>query len=272
MKNQARDKPSFSVIIPTFNRPETIERAIASVLGQTFDSYEVIVVDDGSESDYLTPWSENGDDTIRVIRQRRNLGAGPARNVGMKRACGRYISFLDDDDELMPSFLADTYRCLEASGADVGVSWSESIEVKRSDQMFGGLDSKSFPTHFEDRTRLFEQFMSIGTGFGFTIKRSCLRQVGDFNPSLQTVEDTDLFLRILSAGFLPVVAPGAGVVLHDHGGPRLTGPEWREANARECRWLLEEYAAFLEGYPSLASQLRLHMRSVLVGNDDKAFG
>lgn len=92
-----------SVIVPTYNRRETIQAAIASVQRQTFTDWELIVVDDGS-TDGTADLIEGSDPRLVLIRQ-KNQGVNAARNTGMLRARGRYIAFLDSDDEWLPHHL-----------------------------------------------------------------------------------------------------------------------------------------------------------------------
>ncbi len=92
-----------SVIVPTYNRRETIRAAIASVQRQTFQDWELIVVDDGS-TDGTADLIEGSDPRLVVIRQ-ENQGVNGARNTAMLRARGRYIAFLDSDDEWLPHHL-----------------------------------------------------------------------------------------------------------------------------------------------------------------------
>jgi glycosyltransferase involved in cell wall biosynthesis len=92
-----------SVIVPTYNRRETIQAAIASVQRQTFADWELIVVDDGSTDD-TAALIEGSDPRLVLIRQ-KNQGVNGARNTGMLRARGQYIAFLDSDDEWLPHHL-----------------------------------------------------------------------------------------------------------------------------------------------------------------------
>lgn len=98
--------PAVSVILPTFNRGDVIGRAVASVQRQTFPDWELIIVDDGS-SDGTADRIQTGDGRIVVHRQ-DNAGVYVARNNGLERARGRWITFLDSDDEWAPHFLALT--------------------------------------------------------------------------------------------------------------------------------------------------------------------
>ncbi len=92
-----------SVIVPTYNRRETIQAAIASVQGQTFADWELIVVDDGSTDD-TAALIEGSDPRLVLVRQ-KNQGVNGARNTAMLRARGQYIAFLDSDDEWLPHHL-----------------------------------------------------------------------------------------------------------------------------------------------------------------------
>lgn len=95
-----------SVIIPNYNRTTTLQRAIRSVLVQTYNKFEVIVVDDCSPKDPQPYLNELKDDRIKLVRHAENLHGGAARNTGVKEASGQFIAFLDSDDEWLPDHLA----------------------------------------------------------------------------------------------------------------------------------------------------------------------
>ncbi|UCI29356.1 glycosyltransferase family 2 protein [Mesorhizobium sp. B4-1-4] len=104
--------PEVSIILPTYNRADTIMRAVGSVLNQTFSDWELIVVDDGSTD--ATPRVDfTIDSRIRLIRQ-KNQGVAAARNTGLAAAKGRFIAFLDSDDEWLPHFLGLAISFLKA--------------------------------------------------------------------------------------------------------------------------------------------------------------
>lgn len=98
--------PLVSVIIPVFNRAQTVAGAIESCLVQTYAHIEVILVDDGSVDDIegaVHPFA--GTDKIRLVRHERNLGVSAARNTGVRDAKGMYVAFLDSDDAWLPTKL-----------------------------------------------------------------------------------------------------------------------------------------------------------------------
>lgn len=116
MSNSQRKKctslgASVSVVIPLFNKRDTIRRALKSILSQTFRDFEIIVVDDGSRDGSAEVVTEFGDSRI-VLHAQENSGPGVARNAGLARAQGEFITFLDADDEWDPAFLATALECL----------------------------------------------------------------------------------------------------------------------------------------------------------------
>ncbi|MBV8805856.1 MAG: glycosyltransferase family 2 protein [Sinobacteraceae bacterium] len=104
--------PKVSIILPTYNRADTILRAVRSVQAQTFEDWELIVVDDGSEDDTVALIAD-ADVRLTVIRQ-ENRGFTEARNTALRAARGEYCAFLDSDDEFMPHHLELCVAFLEA--------------------------------------------------------------------------------------------------------------------------------------------------------------
>ena len=106
-------RPRFSVIIPSFNRPKLLRRALRSVLDQSFSDFEIIVVDDGSDPPLDKLLGNLGDEgRVRYLRQ-ENLGPTEARKAGISAAKGLYVCCLDDDDEFLPHHLATLYESLK---------------------------------------------------------------------------------------------------------------------------------------------------------------
>jgi len=90
--------PVVSVVIPAFNRADVIGRSVDSVLAQTYQDFEIIVVDDGGSDNLARALGGVGDDRLRTVAHGQNRGAAAARNTGVAEARGRYIAFLDSDD------------------------------------------------------------------------------------------------------------------------------------------------------------------------------
>ena len=99
--------PLVSVIIPTRNRPQLVHRAIASVLAQTFQDFEIVVVVDGEDPATVVSLSSIGDARLRWFVCEESVGGAEARNVGVRMATSPWVALLDDDDEWLPSKLED---------------------------------------------------------------------------------------------------------------------------------------------------------------------
>lgn len=110
--------PLFSVIIPTFGRPEFVERAVRSIMHQSVRSLECLVVDDGQQAPLELPVDER----VHVVRQNVNRGTAAARNAGIAAARGQFVTFLDDDDQYTPDRLELARTALER--ADIAVCWN----------------------------------------------------------------------------------------------------------------------------------------------------
>ncbi|MCC5947028.1 MAG: glycosyltransferase family 2 protein [Nitriliruptoraceae bacterium] len=110
--------PMYSVIVPTFGRPEYLGEAIESVLAQTLGDFEVIVVDDASPGPVTLPVA---DPRVRLIRAEENGGPGAARNLGVQHALGQRLAFLDDDDLWLPRRLELARAGLER--ASLTICW-----------------------------------------------------------------------------------------------------------------------------------------------------
>ncbi len=113
--------PLVSVVIPAFNRERVIGKAIKSVLAQTFQDFEIIVVDDGSRDETAKNAIKFAccEPRVRVIRFETNQGAQAARNAGARAARGKWLSFLDSDDEWLPRSLEMRLRVAAAENAEV---------------------------------------------------------------------------------------------------------------------------------------------------------
>ena len=109
--------PVVSVIIPTRNRPTLVTRAVASALNQPGQSVEVVVVIDGPDSATVAALSVVAEPRLRVIELAERSGGARARNVGIEAARGKWVAFLDDDDEWLPHKLEKQLACAAQSPA-----------------------------------------------------------------------------------------------------------------------------------------------------------
>lgn len=132
----------ISVLMLTYNREDLVGRAIESILAQTCQDFEFIIVDNGStdRSGRIADEYAARDSRIRVIRRERgNIGAG--RNTGLDAAQGKYITFVDDDDYAEPEFLEYLHSLAKEHGADIAIcgSWREMDGVRQDKYVFDGV-------------------------------------------------------------------------------------------------------------------------------------
>ncbi len=127
------NNPKISVIIPTCNRPELLYQAVQSILNQSFQNFEIIVVDDGLEKRADKIIEKINDDRIVYIKHEKNKGASAARNTGIKKARGEYLILLDDDDTSFQKRLKIQNKFMDKN-SKIGVagSWAQIIEKTRS--------------------------------------------------------------------------------------------------------------------------------------------
>jgi GT2 family glycosyltransferase len=233
--------PTFSVVMPAYNAADTVADAISSVLAQTDGDFELIVVDDGSTDNTSREVGLfAGDPRVRYVHQ-ANAGLAATRNRALADARGRYASFLDSDDFMMPSYLATMRATLESAS-----------EVAFADCDFWILDDSSgaivtwplggiaLPREPHDLMRLVLRRNVLH--YGATVRMSVLREVGYFNPSLRACEDVELWLRILARGHAAVRAPGRLAVYRSRSGSLSTKATLMTRSLCEVyRLVAEEY-------------------------------
>lgn len=178
----------FSVIMPVFNRPQYLEKAIDSALKQTYRGFELIIVDDGSDDQETKLILENhrASPHIRVLSQ-ENKGPGAAINYGAPQAKGEYICRLDSDDLLFPQSLETVSTYIEKS-PNVDYFYSSRCTIDEGDRFVRTFNSIKF-----DRNKLLRR--NIAKHFICWKKQSFL-EVGGFDESICYGEDYDLALRM----------------------------------------------------------------------------
>jgi glycosyltransferase involved in cell wall biosynthesis len=196
--------PTFSVIIPVYNRSSFLEATLESVWRQTFTDYEVIVVDDGSTDDTPAYLSELGD-RVTVIRQ-ANAGPGVARNNGAANARGTYLAFLDSDDLWFPWTLQTV--------ADLIVQHDRPSLISANLVLFKDTTDLAAINHTETVAEFYRDYLFasdrdcfVGAGMTF-VRRDVFLEVGGFCAQQINLEDHDLILRLgTAAGFVRILQP-----------------------------------------------------------------
>jgi len=184
--------PKVSVIIPTYNRAEIVTEAIDSVLQQTYNNIEIIVVDDGSSDhtgEVLT--ARYGNKIIYLPQQHKGV---PARNAGISISSGNYIAFLDSDDLWMPDKLEKQVNLLETLPEKVGMIFC-GVYVQ---EISGSIVSTFYHPYMHKGNILKNLVLSEGMASPsrVLIRKMCIERVGLFNESLRRSSDTELWMRI----------------------------------------------------------------------------
>ena len=186
--------PRVSVVIPTYNRSRLLRETVESVLAQTYPNVETIVVIDGSTDDTAEMLAQYAGQ-VTVIRQ-ANQGVAAARNRGMRAASGEYVTFLDDDDLILPAKIARQVHAL-SSHPDAGVAH---CRYYFADEDGRYLQKKGLLPEGDILHRLLHtNFIWMGAPL---IRRRCLDRVGGFDEHIPgTTADWDLWLRIAQADY-----------------------------------------------------------------------
>lgn len=210
-------RPLVSVVLPTYDRPDMLMRALGSLMVQTYRPLEIVVVDDGSKQDIRAainePLTSSLEPTVRYVRK-ENDGVASARNVGRREARGELIAFLDDDDEWLPTAAETLAACLQASGADF--AYSPVIELET-----GSAEWVNLPVAAERPDDLAEEhFMLTNVRSGSTMfRRRVFETVGGYREDLRHNEDSD-FVQRAAVACRACYSPQPTAKIHNHPGSK----------------------------------------------------
>lgn len=181
-------EPFFSIIIPTYNRPVELKRAVESAIRQTFTNYEIIIVDNGTiefKNNYQS-------DKITVVKEERE-GGNYARNKGIQLAKGSFICFLDDDDEYLPNHLQSLFDLIQHNNSRIGLYKTYSrVEVLPG--IFQDQQDPLKPIDMNNLHYIITYPMYMNT---VCIHKDIFKK-HVFNPEVKVAQDYDLWIRILA--------------------------------------------------------------------------
>jgi glycosyltransferase involved in cell wall biosynthesis len=259
------ERPRLTVVIPTRNRPDLIEGAIDSALGQSLPDIEVVVVDDASTPAVALKLR----DSVRCVRLDHQSGHAAARNAGLAVADGRWVTFLDDDDRLLPHMAEASLNAIRNSTLPPPVAVISGIEAVGENGRV--LDRRIPPTHPRGEHFILEPLppgCSHMTKNTLVADRDLLRALGGFDPSFRSREMSDLFLR------LNPVCSIVGVPTITYRQSRKPAPRMSRNTAalEEGFWrLVAKHRALFDSHPeAYADALLGHARMSLVAGPRRA--
>jgi len=225
-----------SVVIPTYNRSSLLGRSIRSVLEQTYEDLELIVVDDASSDNTAEVVLHFSDRRIRYVRRERNGRCPAARNTGIIASTGKFVAFNDDDDEWLPDKLERQMKVFEIAPAQVGVVYCD-FWVIRNGQKELYTATNIMP---EDGMAFRKALAFPETGIWLQtaiFRRECFEEAGMLDETLPIFSDAELFFRVckhycLHHMSIPLVnlwvTPGSAISNH-------------EATAEDLKTILRKY-------------------------------
>lgn len=248
--------PLLTIIIPTHNRPKLVLDAVQSALEQTFKDLEIVVVDDASTELVQLPDHSK----VRLIRLSPGRGGAGARNVGTEAARSRWITYLDDDDRLLPHMAQISLEVLEKTTLPSPVGVISGIEVVNSE---GQVLRQRFPPLYRLRGSHFsledlEPNKSYNTKQTLVVERETILKIGGWDETFRSRVHSELFLRLnLSCSILGLET--ITYQLYAHEGERLS----RNSNLRQESFnrLIDKHRELFEAHPKMfANFLYNHAR------------
>jgi len=182
-------RPFASVIIPTYNRAQLVGRAIRSVLNQTHQDFELIVIDDASTDITKDVIKGFKDSRIRYIRLKSNRGAYAARNIGLRVAKGEFVAFLDDDDEWLAEKLETQLR-LFRSNPRVKLVHVSALDIFPNGEMLPRISV--FKGHCYEKLLVQDDIITSSV----IVYKECFDKVGYFEEELRLYGDWDMWIRL----------------------------------------------------------------------------
>ena len=211
-----------SAIITTYKRtPTMLERAINSVLNQTYKNIELIVVDDSPQTyefkEDVKKFVESLGANVRYISHKENLGACAARNTGFKNCKGEFVAFLDDDDEWFSEKIEKQLEVFK-NKSDVALVYCGHKTINDSNSQITTAKTKFLSGYLYDKL-IFDNYVG-STSFPL-IKRDAFEKAGGFDTLMMSAQDYDLWLRIAKKYCIDFVAEPL-VYYHVHNGEQIS--------------------------------------------------
>ena len=211
--------PTVSVIIPTYNRAHIVGRAIQSVLDQTYQDFELIIVDDGSTDntkDIIKEFQEQ-DKRVKYIKHEKNRGGSAARNTGIKNSSGYFLSFLDSDDQWLPNKLESEVKILNNNKNCIICSTGHIFINEKNGKINDKMIRRSIIKKQLVSQKIVLRSECLTTN-DFTVTKKATLKIGGFDKKLPARQDWDFWIRITSIGLgfqIPIITVNKYVMRND---------------------------------------------------------
>ena len=195
--------PLVTVVTPAYNVARYVGETVDSVLRQTFQDFEYLVIDDGSEDNSVDVIKAHVRDDSRFrLVQGEHRGLSAARNAGIREAKGQYIAFVDGDDRWHPRFLERQVQLIQSLPPDVGAVFCRSRLMLENGTVVFPQWQRAGRYDFDD---ILVGSNPARNGSSLLIRKSCFDDVGGFDEDLRYVEDLDMWLRITADSKTPAL-------------------------------------------------------------------
>lgn len=257
--------PVVSAIITTFNRAAFLKEAAESVLKQSFEDIELLILDNSSTDNTEDVARSFNDNRIRYIKH-EPMNISQARNLGVREATGRYVAFLDDDDQWLPCKTEEQLKVFEKNDSDLAMVYGGYIKTDTQGREF---DVRK-PTM---RGRILRVMLNqsapfTGSASNPMIRKSAIDELGGYNNEVVTGEDWELYLRLAEKHDIDFTdAPVVRIC--SHSGPRLC--DKLEEQAQLELMLLARFSYVFEKDRKLMSYYlqRIGGKYIRVGSKEK---
>lgn len=197
-QHASRVTPRVSVITRCYNYAHYLRECVGSILGQSFESFELIVVDDGSTDHTHDVIKGIRDPRVRYVRHAQNRGPGAALNTGVELSRGTYLACLDADDLMKPTNLSEKVGLLDNFG-DVALVYGDAELIDQRGQTIGFVNRRT-KAHLETAVvgNIFNQLLynNFIVASSVMLRRDLAQKVGPFDVTLCQSEDWDMWLRL----------------------------------------------------------------------------
>jgi glycosyltransferase involved in cell wall biosynthesis len=221
--------PLVSVVMPTFNSSRTVTRALKSVFSQTYQRFEIVIADDASKDDTKRCVDAMADVRMTFVEstEKTNLGPAATRNRALAKANGKYVAFLDSDDEWFPEKVEKQVRFLESHPSCcmvVANAYDISPDGEIVETEFSSAPAVSGPEAW--RTLLKYSFIETSS---VMTPLSLVRELGGFDPKLLVSQDQDLWIRLAIRGEVGIIDEVLGKI-HQVSTGHMTRNRHRQAD------------------------------------------